>query len=211
MRTGGRALVENTFSLDIRPLVRAGAIRYGLYAEGTMELPGDDKSFALTFEVSTRDRANCWMRVRGTIPDWWSGRRDIDDEFSVDTVRHPGGGRRWCFVCPRLGYRVRKLYLPRGARQFRSRQAYNLAYETEHLDDRERGWRRIRKCRQQLGSDPSGIDKPYPEKPAGMSATRYARLIDRLDDAENDLDLPMTLGGPRFAHRPDRHGLRGRP
>ena len=25
MRTGGRALVETTFSLDIRPLVRAGA------------------------------------------------------------------------------------------------------------------------------------------------------------------------------------------
>jgi hypothetical protein len=87
-------LVENTFSLDIRPLVRAGALRYGLYAEGTMELPGDDKSFALTFEVSTRDRANCWMRVRGTIPDWWDGRRDVDDEFSLDTVRHPGGGRR---------------------------------------------------------------------------------------------------------------------
>jgi hypothetical protein len=99
---------------------------------------------------------------------------------------------------------VRKLYLPRGARQFRSRQAYNLAYETEHLDDRERGWRRIRKCRWQLGSDPDGIDKPSPEKPAGMPPSRYARLIDRLDAAENDLDLPMTLGGPRFECRPDR-------
>jgi hypothetical protein len=43
---------------------------------------------------SARDRANCWMRVQGTIPDWWDGRRDVDDEFSLDTVRHPGGGRR---------------------------------------------------------------------------------------------------------------------
>ena len=46
---------------------------------------------------------------------------------------------------------MRKLYLPAGARHFRSRQAYGLAYETEHLDDRERAWRRVRKCRRQLG------------------------------------------------------------
>jgi hypothetical protein len=91
--------------------------------------------------------------------------------------------------------------LPAEARHFRSRQAYDLAYETEHLDDRERAWRRMRKCRRQLGSDPDGLGQPYPEKPAGMSAARYAYLLDRLDAAENDLDLPLTLGGPRFAYR----------
>ena len=101
--------------------------------------------------------------------------------------------------------------LPAWARHFRSRHAYNLAYETEHLDDRERAWRRVRKCRRQLGSDPSGIGQPYPEKPAGMLPSRYAWLLDRLDAAENDLDLPLTLGGPRFAYRPDRHRLRDRP
>jgi len=36
MRTGGRALVETTFSLDIRPLVRAGAIRDDVHADGKM-------------------------------------------------------------------------------------------------------------------------------------------------------------------------------
>ena len=73
------------------------------------------------------------------------------------------------FCLPRPGWRVRKLYLPAGARHFLSRQAYNLAYETEHLDDRERAWRRVRKCRRQLGSAPDGLGQPYPEKPAGMS------------------------------------------
>ena len=214
MRTGGRALVETTFSLDIRPLVRAGAIRddVHVHADGKMKFGPDDDALTIAFEVSTRDRANCWMRMRGTITDWWSGkRRDIDDEISLATVRHPGGGRRWCFVCPAQGWRVRKLYLPAGARHFRSRQAYDLAYETEHLDDRERAWRRVRKCRRQLGSDPDGLGEPYPEKPAGMSAARYAYLLDRLDAAEDDLGLPLTLGGPRFAYRPDRHRLRGRP
>ena len=100
--------------------------------------------------------------MRGTITNWWSERRDIDDKISLATVRHPGGGRRWCFVCPAQGWRVRKLYLPARARHFLSRQAYRLAYETEHLDDVERAWRRVRKCRRQLGSDPDGIGYPPP-------------------------------------------------
>ena len=86
--------------------------------------------------------------------------------------------------------------LPAGARHFRSRQAHNLAYETEHLDDRERAWRRVRKCRRQLGSDPDGLGQPYPEKPAGMLPSRYAWLLDRLDAAEDDLGLHRV---PRLA------------
>ena len=81
----------------------------------------------------------------------------------------------------------------------------------QHLDDRERAWRRVRKCRRQLGSDPDGLGQPYPEKPAGMLPSRYAWLLDRLAAAEDDLGLPLTLGGPRFAYRPDRHRLGGRP
>ena len=42
MRTGGRALVETTFSLDIRPLVRAGAIRDDVHVDGKMRFGPDD-------------------------------------------------------------------------------------------------------------------------------------------------------------------------
>ena len=141
------------------------------------------------------------MRVRGTITDRWSGKRcDIDDTISLATAPLPCG-RKWWFICPAIGVRARALYLPRGARYFRSRQAYDLAYETEHLDDRERAWRRVRKCRRQLGSDPDGLGQPYPEKPPGMSAARYAYLLDRLDAAEDDLSLPLTPSGPRFEYR----------
>jgi len=38
---------------------------------------------------------------------------------------------RWWFVCPRLRRRVRKLYLPLGARHFWSRRAYRLAYASQ--------------------------------------------------------------------------------
>ena len=145
MRTGGRALVETMFSLDIRPLVRAGAIRDDDHIGGDIHI-GD--SLTIAFEVSTLNHANRWIRLRSTITDWWSGeRRDIDDKFSLTASRAGFVGRKWWFICPNLGMRVRKLYLPDGGRHFRSRQAYGLAYETERLDDRERAWRRVRKCR----------------------------------------------------------------
>ena len=38
------------------------------------------------------------------------------------------GGRRWWFVCPLVGRRVAKLYLPPGARLFGSGDAYGLTY-----------------------------------------------------------------------------------
>ena len=55
----------------------------------------------------------------------------------------------------------------------------------------------MRKCRRQLDSDPDGLGEPYPEKPAGMSAARYAYLLDRLDAAEDDLGLPLIPAGLR--------------
>ena len=53
MRTGGRDLVETTFSLDIRPLVRAGAIGDDVHADGKMKLglPDDDDALTIAFEV----------------------------------------------------------------------------------------------------------------------------------------------------------------
>jgi hypothetical protein len=75
MRTGGRALVETTFSLDIRPLVREGAIRDDIHADGVMRfgVDDDDDTRAIAFEVSTLNHANRWIRLRCTITDRWSG------------------------------------------------------------------------------------------------------------------------------------------
>jgi hypothetical protein len=55
-----------------------------------------------------------------------------------------------------------------------------------------------------VGSDPDGLGEPYPDKPPQMPPARYAYLLARLDAAEDDLGLPLTRGGPRFAYRHDR-------
>ena len=54
MRTGGRALVETTLSLDIRPLVRAGAIRDDVHADGKMTFGSRVDALTIAFEVSRK-------------------------------------------------------------------------------------------------------------------------------------------------------------
>ena len=41
------------------------------------------------------------------------------------------GGARWWFRCPFTGRRVRALYLPPGAREWGSRHAYKLTYQSQ--------------------------------------------------------------------------------
>jgi hypothetical protein len=89
--------VPATFSLDIRPLVRAGAIRDDAHTDGKIKSGPDDDASGIAFEVSTRDRANRWIRVRCAIINEWSDKRcDIDEKISLTTVRHPGAARPLC-------------------------------------------------------------------------------------------------------------------
>jgi hypothetical protein len=49
---------------------------------------------------------------------------------------------------------VRKLYLPFGARRFRSRHAYRLAYASQGEAAHDRAMQRARKLCRRLGGDP---------------------------------------------------------
>ena len=92
MRTGGRALVESTFSLDIRLLVRAGAIRDDVHIDGEMKSP--DGALAIAFEVSpaTARIVGCgWMRLHGGAKG--AGTAVHPDQSSADDAcrgRRPG-------------------------------------------------------------------------------------------------------------------------
>ena len=86
---------------------------------------------------------------------------------------------------------MRKLYLPDGARHFLSRQAYNLAYENEHLDDREwPGGACANAGAARQRDTPMDSGEPYPRRSRRgcLFFQGYARLLDRLDAAEDDLD-----------------------
>jgi len=88
------------------------------------------------------------------------------------------GGQRWWFVCPTENRRARKLYLPPGARRFRSRRAYRLAYASQREAVHDRAMRRARKLCRRLGDDQ--MDGYYPEKPLRMRWATYNRILDKL-------------------------------
>ncbi len=73
------------------------------------------------------------------------------------------GGERWWFCCPFTGRRVRALYLPPGAREWGSRHAYKLTYQSQRESGQGRamigllmrgGWRGDPAMAQALRRDP---------------------------------------------------------
>ena len=146
-RQGGRPTVESAWRFDIDTLVRAGAIKPGAYVEGSLKLPSCDDELAIEFESSATNPRNSWLRLRYAIRDYWTGEQhQIDDKIYLTASRPWFGGQRWWFVCPNENRRVRKLYLPLGARRFRSRGAYRLAYASQRETVHDRAMRRARQA-----------------------------------------------------------------
>ena len=169
MRTGGRALVETTFSLDIRPLVRAGAIRDDVHADGKMKFgPADDDALTIAFEVSTRDRANRWIRVRCTIIN------DGPASGATSTTKFPSpqsatraGGNGGLSAPPRGGGCVSSTCLPGRGISGPGRPTISPTKPSIWTTASGPGGA----CANAAGSSAATrmvLGQPYPEKPAGM-------------------------------------------
>ena len=184
-------------------MVRAGAIKPGAYVEGNLNLPSRDDGLAIEFESSTTNPRNSWLRLRYAICDYWTGEQhQIDDKIYLTASRPWFGGQRWWFVCPNENRRARKLYLPLGARRFRSRRAYRLAYASQREAVHDRAMRRADKLRRRLGDDP--MDGHYPEKPLRMRWATYNRILDKLFAANRILDERMIKFVERLGRRASR-------
>jgi len=93
-----------------------------------------------------------------------------------------GGERPW-FVCPgvRCGRRVAILYGP--GKYFLCRHCYDLRYESQREDKKDRALRRAQKITQRLGGS-ANMTEPFPEKPKGMHHDTYMRLCWKHHEAE---------------------------
>ena len=208
-RQGGRPTVESAWRFDIDTLVRAGAIKPGAYVEGNLNLPSCDDELAIEFESSATNPRNSWLRLRYAIAITGPAKNTKSTTKFISPRRARGSaGQRWWFVCPNENRRVRKLYLPLGARRFRSRGAYRLAYASQRETVHDRAMRRAEKLCRRLGDDP--MDGHYPEKPPQMRWATYDRLLDKLI-AANPSRMNGCLSswngwvaGHRAAHEPDR-------
>jgi hypothetical protein len=189
----GRATVEGALRLDIDAMMRRGLVRPGARVDCELRFFLDDDQIDIRCEAHVGGPEGSFVRLRYAMTDYWTGEEiEIDDEIFLATTRPLFGGLRWWFLCPRSGRRVRKLYLPLGARHFWSRRAYGLAYASQRgtpIDRAHRGKAKI-KARLIGSLDPNEWDSP--PKPKWMRWHTYNRYVERYDGYEDILNFGIV-------------------
>lgn len=173
--------------------------------------PGPDRSVQLTWtqkgspykvsgSISTHLAPDAGRLLRIVWKDRFFGERSQDVEF----VTPSGPYGQWFFVCPVTRRRVRKLYLPPGARIFASFLGHRLAYPRKHLNVAERMMDRAMRLRRQIRAceEPySAIDTP---KPSDMSSEEYDEIRGRIAQLERGALDDIKRGNRRLIARVDQ-------
>ncbi len=195
-RYGGRPTAEGCSAHVLTTaFLHRCKVRYGQFA---ISAPTEHERLALGFTLDTRDRHYSFIELE---------HEPFTDEESalryrveLVTTQPPFGGIRWWFLCPRTGRRVSKLFLPRGGRQFLSRQAYRLGYACQRIDASDRIHMRARRLHRALGGEGNWMDGP-PDKPKWMRWGTYERKVDRLEALHRRLDRHWLPRLTKFLQR----------
>ena len=151
---GGRCTVEQTLTIDIGMLRRAGYV--GKPAPNGWK--SRDKLYALGF----------WAKS------WRDGHIELPHQvLQTEQVPWRFGGQRFYFRCE-CGRRVEKLHSARGE-PWRCRHCYDLTYATRQAVPWYRHILKAQKIRERLGGSLRMLDD-FPPKPNGMHRKRYERL-----------------------------------
>jgi hypothetical protein len=190
-RHGGKPTVEGGLVLDLNKLIRDRLFRPGSWSGSLVwtEVYTGRRTADLRYEVHmAAERGH--VRLRYTTTDPWSGeKRHHDYPIELATTPQPFGGRRWWWVCPRLGDRVSKLYLPAGASIFASRKCFRIAYHSQREAPYDRAIGRAFKLRRRLGST-GGIGDEI-DKPKGMRWATFDRKMEKIEQAEAAVDAHL--------------------
>jgi hypothetical protein len=177
-RSNAKGFVESRRSIDIRTWQR-----------GKLLYPGNSFSWSFNEHGSITVQVELGVvRLKYSIQPSDEEKQSVDEPVRLlSTPCNYGGQRRW-FVCPgqACGKRVAVLY--QGSKYFRCRRCCGLAYSSQREDRTDRVLRRLLKIRQQLGATgPLDLDFPVPPKPPGMRKTTYARLKQKVKQAQWEL------------------------
>lgn len=173
-RPGWKLKAEHSLPLDVRRMHRAGGLRSGVLGSWiwTNNYTGD---VAGTIGYAAEAAG---VELRYSV----SGdpRRQY---IAVERTRcHLGGSRPW-FICPVRGERVAVLYMRSG--RFACRHCQRIAYASQCEDMTGRAWRKQRKVEARLGPDG--------ERPKGMHAATYDRLLSIIEECETVKDYALVL------------------
>ena len=93
------------------------------------------------------------------------------------------GGVRWLAICPNTGRRVAHLYI--GGAGALSRHAYHLKFDSQRESPLYRSLRRRDKALAKLKADAP----MFLERPKGMHARTYERLLQNVEQEEQCMDI----------------------
>ena len=191
-RWGGRPTTDDGLTLDLPRLLAQRNFVPGCVVAGTLTWT-NTRTGVHVGSIGFESRLDCKtgrVRLHYTTTHRDSGIHSSDYWIQLETTPQPLGGRRWWFLCPKLGGRTTKLYLPPGAMTFASRKAHRLGYRSQRETPQDRALSRAFKLRHRLGSD-GGIGDSI-IKPKGMRWATFDREMDRIYDAEAICDANLA-------------------
>lgn len=137
-----RTTVEECRSLDSRQMQREQVLGAGVYRVGRWgwwDAETREERASIGYEVDTRKGKAPRLGLSYNLP---RTRESLDYAVLLEQSRSIGGSAPWWFCCPLVrqgrpcGARVRKLYLPPGARYFGCRRCYRLTYRSCQESDK---------------------------------------------------------------------------
>ena len=190
-RGGGRPTTESGLTLNLSTLLRDRLFRSRCAWSGSIvwtNTKTGERVGSISYEAHLGEDSGR-VRLHYTTTRWDGEKHSSDYWVSLETTPQPFGGRRWWFICPRIGVRAAKLYLPNWAFTFASREAYRLAYASQREPAHDRALRRAFKLRGKLGVE-GGVGD-YVPKPKWMRWPTYDRKLEEIFAAEEVVDAHL--------------------
>jgi len=180
-RPGWRRKCEQTYSLDIRRLHQRQRLEPHLTYSWAWSRGGERSG---EIAVYVNDQGN-GLTLRYQWTPYGYEARSIACIASIVRTRCNYGGFRPWFVCPDCGRRCAVLYGVSRHGNFACRVCQRLVYSSEAESPLDRLWRKQRKIESRL------IEGEI--KPKAMRWRTYERLIDRINEIEEEKDAHFLI------------------
>jgi len=183
-RFGKKTTTDECHSLNVRDIHRDGLLKLG----GSFSLRwsrGERETGSIRGSVY-RDRVVLSYRYHNRKSGEWE---NVEEAVPLNWTPCNFGGERPWFLCPGVvngvgcGRRVAILYGP--GKWFLCRHCYDLRYESQREEKKDRALRRAQKIRMRLGGSANMLE-PFPERPKGMHHDTYMRLFWEHEEAHRE-------------------------
>ena len=166
-RKFGRPTVEGSLNINLAWMMRTGHVVQGKDVSGTLNWSQGGHP------ITHVDYTACMTNAGAERLELFCTGGELLQSVRLVHTFPNFGGKRWWIVCPYQNVLVNSIYLPPGGKQFASRKAYRLAYQSERVTEQQRTLDRLFALQEKLGCR-RGLGVP-PQRPKGMWHRTYKR------------------------------------